>query len=350
MRRRHFETLAPICPVCRSAGRPDAAVEVAFVEGERGDDILAGGLECPAESCRREFPIVDGIPYLVPDVPAFVSAQAWSIHERRNLPPGVASLLGDASGPDSPFETNRRQVGSYAADHYADRLDLGRSSLVDLFDTLLASVAGEPAGPRLDAGCAVGRTTFELAERAPGELVLGIDANVAMLRPARELLTTGRTDVPLRRGGVVHERRTIEHASPAAEAIDFWACDALALPFRESTFGLATAFNLLDCVTDPPTLLTELGRALRPGGWSLLTTPYDWSTTATPVGSWIGGHSQRSPLNGDGPATLRTLLEAGVGGLRIAAEFDRLPWRVRVHDRSTMLYDVHGLVLERPVG
>ena len=65
--------------------------------------------------------------------------------------------------------------------------------------------------------------------------------------------------------------------------------------------------------------------------------------------SWIGGHSQRSSESGAPEPALRKLIEAdseGEPALRILAEDEAVPWRIRLHDRSEAHYRVHVLAAE----
>jgi hypothetical protein len=93
--------------------------------------------------------------------------------------------------------------------------------------------------------------------------------------------------------------------------------------------------------------LVELGRVLGAGGSALVSAPYDWASNATPVGQWLGGHSQRGPAHGSSAAELRRLLSSVTTGLQVADERDRVPWRVYVNERASMDYAVHLLRLER---
>ena len=140
-------------------------------------------------------------------------------------------------------------------------------------------------------------------------------------------------------------------AIPGADRVDFWACDAMALPFAPGAAALTVALNLLDCVPDPRRLLESLAAATRPGGDILLATPYDWATRATPLESWLGGHSQRAPHDGAGEAFLAALLNGdpshAIPGLSVAAELPSWPWHTRLHDRSAVLYRSHLLALRR---
>ncbi len=91
---------------------------------------------------------------------------------------------------------------------------------------------------------------------------------------------------------------------------------------------------------------------LAPGGKMVITSPYDWSAAATPIETWLGGHSQRSADHGASAAVLRALLTPGghpvaVTGLCLESEIDEVPWHVRLHDRSTVAYAVHLVVARR---
>jgi hypothetical protein len=102
-------------------------------------------------------------------------------------------------------------------------------------------------------------------------------------------------------------------------------------------------------------LLAGLAEVLRGEGRLLLATPYDWSTRATPVETWIGGHSQRAAHRGAAEPFLRTLLSEGehpqsVVGLRVLEEVAAWPWQTRLHERSSVSYRSHLLALARAGG
>ena len=129
--------------------------------------------------------------------------------------------------------------------------------------------------------------------------------------------------------------------------MSYWCCDVDNLPFADSTFGGALSLNVLDCVPSPLQHVMEMGRVLTAAGSALLSTPYDWAATATPVAQWLGGHSQRSDAHGSSAAELRRALATVDTGLSIVAERDRVPWRVYVNERASMDYAVHLLRLVR---
>jgi SAM-dependent methyltransferase len=127
---------------------------------------------------------------------------------------------------------------------------------------------------------------------------------------------------------------------------DVWICDATALPFADGTFAFAVGMNVLDCLGSPRDGLVEFDRVLVAGGQIVLSVPFDWTGSVTPVEHWIGGHSQRGPLNGDASEVLDLLLTDGplaAGGLRRKSPAIEIPWHVRLHERSCMHYYAYGL-------
>ena len=351
MRLRHFQDLAPVCPRCRVGGHGDAPLVLAETEQQEGDDVLAGILHCTRDACRQEFPIVDGIPIIVPDVARYLSDNLWHITARDDLPERLESLLGDAAGPGSAFDTTRYHLGSYAYDHWGefDPREMGVSPPPGAVARCLAAgldllTGATVAGPALDIGCSVGRSTFVLAERLQG-LVLGVDLNFSMLRLARRVLIHGEVVYPRRRIGLVYDRRRFPVPVTAPERVDFWVCDAMALPFPAQRFAVVSALNVLDCVPSPQGLLAAVAGSVAPGGGAVLASPYDWSPAATQPQGWIGGHSQRGPNGGAAEPAMRALLTRGAhplsaNTLRIVGEID-FPWHVRLHDRSAATYVSH---------
>jgi len=361
LRLTHFEALRPICPPCH-AERGEARELMLTVEAARhGDDVIEGVLQCPGQGCLREYPILDGIPILVPDVRGYIASQLHLLQSRDDLSPVIETFLGEGSGPGSPLDVARTHLSSYAWDHYGewdcesmDGAHPGSVARALGMGLGLAENNGVviPEGPLLDLGCAVGRASFELAVRRSGNLVVGVDLGFQFLRVASRVLRRGSIRYPLRRGGVRYDWREFPVRFEGHERVDFWAGDAVRLPFSAGTFGGAVALNLLDCVYSPLDLLREIARVLRPGGAAIMAAPYDWTPAATPIEGWIGGHSPRSLGGGASEAVLRALLTPGahaasVEGLEMVAERDEVPWAVRMHDRSVVTYDLHMVVVVR---
>jgi SAM-dependent methyltransferase/uncharacterized protein YbaR (Trm112 family) len=354
----HFEKLQPVCPRCRQADEPDSPLEIRSTLKKSHDSIIEGVLVCSSGKCLGEYPVIDGVPIIVADLRTYVSQNLIPILSRRDLSDTMESLLGDCLGPGSAFDSYRQHLSTYGFDHYAD-LDPDESeespvlpgSVLELLRHGLSAVECQVSGPAIDMGCAVGRTAFELA-KSHDEIVLGVDLNFAMVRMAASILNEGRVSYPKRRVGIVFDRREFTARFDGASKVDLWVCDATCLPFSDASFSLATSLNVLDCVQSPYDHLRELGRILRPRGTAILSAPYDWNANATPVESWLGGHSQRSENQGASDVMLRSLLAGGdhqyaVQELELVSETGNLPWSLRLHDRSFMQYLVHLVVVRK---
>ena len=82
MRLELFELLRPICPVCRLAGRPPAVLGLEVIERQRENDVEEGLLRCGEQACRHEFPILDGVPLIVPQLREYVRGWIERIRSR----------------------------------------------------------------------------------------------------------------------------------------------------------------------------------------------------------------------------------------------------------------------------
>jgi len=354
LKRRHFERLKPACPQCNK-GFPLA---IHTVLREEPETILEGLLICSNPECLCEYPIIDGIPIIVANVRTYIAQNVQAIMSRTDLSDTMESLLGDCCGSEMYFNTQRQYLSTYAFDHYGD-LDpqeqdkqlANPGSVLNLCQQGLETVRKHPVrGPVIDMGCSVGRTSFALAE-ALDQMVIGIDLNFEMLRLAHQVLHRGTVRYPRRRVGIVYDRREFPANFPHGDKVDFWACDAAALPFSGNMFAVATSFNVIDCVQSPYEHLKSLANILKPGGHAILSTPYDWSASATPVELWLGGHSQRSETRGSSEAMLASLLGGAhpqaIDHIEVVSEFKDLPWTVRMHDRSSVDYRVHMMVIRK---
>lgn len=366
MRLAHFETLQPVCPVCLRRQTPRVSpLRISRIERRTAECIHEGLLVCSDIECAREFPIIDDIPILMPDVAAYVERAAGAILWRGDLSAMTESLIGDCLGPTSDWDVTRQHLSSYVWDHYGefdtDQTGADSAPVPGSVARLRASAAAlrrevgltAPAAPLLDVGCSVGRTAFAMAREVADDasspsppLVLGIDAGFAMLRIGQQVLRSGQVRYARRRTGLAYERREFSVPLADAERVDFWACDALTLPFASSVFGHVNALNVLDSVSGPSEMLAAVARVLRPDGDAVIACPFDWSPAATPVAGWIGGHSDRAEDAGAPVPRLRYLLDDDRAGLdlQLLSERDHLPWTLRLHDRSFITYEVQMMI------
>ena len=70
----------------------------------------------------------------------------------------------------------------------------------------------------------------------------------------------------LKHFGIAYDRHQYDISFKKMEDADFWACDALALPFKTKAFNFVSALNVIDIVTSPLALLTSMRNILIAGG------------------------------------------------------------------------------------
>lgn len=344
----HFTALSPVCPSCRGDG-PGAPLRLAEVWRSTAEDVIEGVLHCTNLTCQREHPIVDGVAMIVPDLRSLLGAEGLSILLREDLSDPLASLLGDALGPTSALDRERQRESVYVASHWDHDGRAGGAASV-MKAALEAMGSPGVAGPSLELGAGPGRGALTLAEQGEG-LVLGVDLDFRALRTGLRLLRTGQASYLRRKVGLVYARRPLTLDTPAADRVDLWMADVLALPFAPGSFARIAAMNLLDSCASPWGLLHAIASALRPGGLGAVASPYDWASSATVPGAWLGGHSQRSVDAGRSEPALRACLTPGsarsVPGLRLLAEVDDVPWRLSMHERSAVEYRLHMVTFAR---
>lgn len=173
----------------------------------------------------------------------------------------------------------------------------------------------------LDLGCAVGRSSFELA--ALCDSVLGIDYSQAFTDAAAHLAAHG--SMPYRR----HEEAARYSDAVASvppelprDRVRFEQGDAMRLRVDLGVFDVVHAANLLCRLTDPLLCLQRLPDLVKPGGQLLLTTPCTWLEDFTPKDAW--------PAAGDTFAWLQHHL-----GAHFELELRKdLPFLIREHARK----------------
>jgi len=198
--------------------------------------------------------------------------------------------------PMNIYET-RRLLDEYLLFHYgADHEVLpwaeGPQSALRFAIRTVTELADFERNPQsaLDLGCAVGRSSFELAKHC--QKVIGIDFSQSFIDAAKALIT----------GELAYDRLDEASASTALVArvpadcprdgVSFEQGDAMNLREDLGSYDLVHAANLLCRLTDPQRLIERLPELVKPGGQLLLTTPCTWLEDFTPRGHWPQGSTR----------------------------------------------------------
>ena len=175
----------------------------------------------------------------------------------------------------------------------------------------------------LDLGCAVGRSTFELARHF--DEVQGIDYSQRFIDAARVLQQDSAHPARVHIEGDHFEEQEVQappHIEPSR--VSFEAGDAQNLRDDLGDFDAVLAANLLCRLPQPHALLERLPGLVRPGGQLVLTTPFTWLEEYTPREHWLGNTGAESF------AELQSVLGPH---FELLASFD-LPFLIREHARK----------------
>lgn len=178
-------------------------------------------------------------------------------------------------------------------------------------------------GRALDLGCAVGRSTFELARHY--QEVVGIDYSHTFIKAANSLKRDGSC-IALRQdeGSVTTNLELQVDTSIDRTRVSFEQGDALSIRDDIGQFDLVLACNLICRLKKPLHLIRRLADLVKPGGCLFLTTPFTWMESYTPKANWLGNGSEDSF---DG---LRRGLEPAFS---LDADWD-MPFIIREHTRK----------------
>ncbi|MEQ1789419.1 MAG: 5-histidylcysteine sulfoxide synthase [Rickettsiales bacterium] len=143
----------------------------------------------------------------------------------------------------------------------------------------------------LDLGCAVGRSTFEMARSF--ENVVGIDYSHEFIETANSLKNNGECTYWRKDSGA-------EGATLAAKVnpeidrikIHFEQGDACSLPISLKDFDAVLMANVLCRLPNPVSCLERMQGAnalVKKGGVLIMTTPFSWLEEYTPKSNWIDG-------------------------------------------------------------
>jgi len=185
-------------------------------------------------------------------------------------------------------KTKIRRAFSAAAHGYDQVAQLQREVGLQLLRHLDANPF---TGRIVDLGCGTGFLTAELLKKRPGQAITALDLALPMLRIAR-----GKWD---------------------AETITYVCADAENLPFADASLDLVVSNLALQWCGALDKALTDIYRALKPGGTLAFTTFADGTLEELKT-AWAGvdQHHHVNQFH-DAQQLLLLLQEAGFNGIRL---------------------------------
>ena len=165
----------------------------------------------------------------------------------------------------------------------------------------------KPKGRAFDIGCAIGRSSFELARGF--DEVIGVDFSARFIQEAQALKENGILRYVMPTEGELENFYEVNltdfNLENERKKVAFWQADACNLKPIFKDFDLIFAGNLIDRLYDPKKFLDSLASRMNDGGLFIMTSPYTWQEESTPKEKWIGGYKR----DGENVSTLQGLEE-----------------------------------------
>lgn len=175
----------------------------------------------------------------------------------------------------------------------------------------------------LDLGCAVGRSSFELARYC--DSVVAVDNSLSFISAAKQIQQAGKISYLIQEEGTeTGERiaRIPEDVDPTR--VDFRCDDVMHLLQETIPYHVVLAANLLCRLPDPRAFLSLLPSAVERGGQFILISPYSWLEEFTPRDLWIDGKER---------GTLKAIQDLFKEHFSLHNSFD-MPFLIREHLRK----------------
>ena len=182
-------------------------------------------------------------------------------------------------------------VAQYCDAHYGpDRF--GVANFPRKMAQLCATASeGAPQRRALDLGCAVGRTSFELA--AHFDQVTGIDLSSRFIEIATSIQKRGKICYQFpEEGDIVSDHEVLLSDLDLAETVSkitFSQGNARYFEAYFCDYDLILVSNLIDRCPEPRKFLAGIHQRLVLGGLLVIASPYNWLEHYTPKKQWLGG-------------------------------------------------------------
>lgn len=235
------------------------------------------------------------------------------------------------------FYESDRAVSEYLFFHYGSPEELlpwgigPKTALnypVRCVTELMDTSRGSGNARALDLGCAVGRSTFELARHC--DEVIGIDFSQRFVEEGRRLQADGQAPCSyVVEGDLLREEIAKLDAGIDRSRVSFEQGDATDLRTDLGSFDVVLMANLLCRLPNPRACLERMITSVNSGGQLLITTPCTWLEEYTPKDQWLGGFER----DGREVRTLDSLKEILGEAFELDLRTD-MPFLIREHSRK----------------
>lgn len=189
--------------------------------------------------------------------------------------PELTGTAGAFGNYDSSLTVNRYTIGAFADELY------GFKAAGDIYrhvcELIPEDVDLNESDVIVDAGCGLGRTCYDLAERFPQSLVAGFDLSESMLEVAQRLVSGEYIEHHDESRGFQRHRRF--RREPLTNVFIGQASVA-SMPLSDNVVNILVNVNLIDRLgTLVEKFYLEARRVLKPGGLFLTLDPLSYSNS-----------------------------------------------------------------------
>jgi len=239
--------------------------------------------------------------------------------------------------PDQAFNTyeSNPEIANYLEFHYGDSYLNVPNFPKACVDTIMLTLKNQPLSRVLDIGCAVGRSSFEIAKHLkPNGHIDAVDLSTRFIRNALSLVDHGNVRYLITDEGDIQILKSVSlddlNLSSHADLIEFTQGDAGNLKPIYQGYDLIFAGNLIDHLYEPSAFLRTVHERLNSGGILVLTSSSQWDEASTKKENWLGG----TKVNGENKTTLDGLQEILKPHFNTLAPPQDIPYVMRQTSRN----------------
>ncbi|MCF6301439.1 MAG: 5-histidylcysteine sulfoxide synthase [Proteobacteria bacterium] len=225
------------------------------------------------------------------------------------------------------YETDEL-ISQYLEFHYGDEYFGVKNFPVACIEHIIKKINKDsPMKKALDLGCAVGRSSFELA-RHYGQ-VDAVDFSTRFIRNAINLCEHGEVKYLNTEEGELSTIKSFQlnslNLGSKIHNVHFSQGDACNLDKKYHDYDLVFAGNLIDRLYHPKQFLLDITARIKPLGYLAITSPYTWLEEYTKKQNWLGGYKD----NGENTTTLDGLKQALGDKFELITEPEDIPFVIR---------------------
>lgn len=196
---------------------------------------------------------------------------------------------------DLDYESDT-QVSQYSEFHYGDEYYGVENFAKASAEFCIRAMENRKSVKALDLGCAVGRSTFELAKHF--DHVDGVDFSARFIKTAFSMQERGEVRYNLIEEGELTSFKSRKLAAmgleDTVEKVSFSQGDACNLKPHLTGYDLIFMGNLIDRVYSPRKVLADMSERLNPGGLLIVASPFTWLEEYTERSEWLGGYKDEN--------------------------------------------------------